>query len=59
MGEGGGYKKEGDKFSSRICCDRIKESGSKPGENWIGDKEEVFYKGGEALEQVTYRCGGC
>jgi len=46
--------------SSRVCCDRIRENGSKPGEVRIGDKEEVFYnKGGEALAQVAQRCGGC
>jgi len=49
-----GHKKEGDRLSSRVCCDTTREIGIKVKEDiQTGYKEEVFYsKGGEALAQV-------
>jgi len=52
----------GDNLFSKACCDRIRSNGFKPREGRfrLGDKEEVFYsEGGEALEQVAQRGGGC
>jgi len=57
----GGYKKEEDRLISRVCCDRTREIVSnEKREIYVGYNEKVFYiKGGEALEQVAQRCGGC
>ena len=53
----GGYKKEGDRLFSRVCCDRKRGNGFKLK---IGYKKEVFYdNGSEALAQVAQRGGRC
>ena len=55
-------EKEGCRLFSRVCCDWTKGKWfhTKRGEIQLEYEEEVVYsKGGEALEQVAPRGGGC
>lgn len=56
----GGCKKEKDRLFSKVCGDRTRENGLKLKE-WrfkLDIRNFFCNKGGEALEQVTQRCGG-
>jgi len=58
----GAYKKDGDKFFSRACCNRTRGNGFKvkEGRFRLAIKEKFFYdKGGETLAQVAQRGSGC
>ena len=58
----GTHKKDGDRLFSRACCNRTRGNGFKlrEGRLRLDNNEEIFYhEGGETLEQVVQRGGGC
>jgi len=58
----GGYKKEGDRLFSRVCCDRTRGNSFKlkEGRFTVHIRQKFFYdKSGEALEQVAQIGGEC
>ena len=58
---GGGYKKEGGRLFSRVCCDSRRGNGLKSnGWRFRLDIKNNFFcnKNGTALEQVAQSCGG-
>lgn len=58
----GGYKKEGDRLISRVCCDRTRDNVfiQKEGRFRLGVNKKFFYhKDFKVLEQVAQRYGGC
>ena len=58
VSKGGDCKKEGDKLTRRVCCDRTRGSGFKPKEKIFRlNIRNIFFnsKGSEALAQVSQR----
>ena len=53
------YKKEWDRFFSRVYCDRTRGNSLKEGRFSLGIRQLFYNKGGEALERVAQRGGGC
>ena len=58
----GGYKKEGDRLLSRVCCDKTRGNcfKLKEGRFRLDIRKKSFYnQSGEALEQIAQRGGRC